>query len=297
MSPVHPQRADEAAPVQTDTVAQRRRLHGEGRRARAQPERAQHRAARRRAPTRGTGRGGRGDRHQPRPPPRSPNLVRNLNNRGLALEDLGDPPPAEYAELAALRATLPDLDGNARSQSDFFYGRWLSRAGRLQEACPCWPARADYRRRAMPPAHVDRVESELELAELHRRRGAVSDAAAPAEAAGAALPALEAGSVPPRLQSSWRRGRGALQAARQPASAAEVAAHMSTALGLAPPACRGAAPVHRPAEAPVRGRRHCGLPQHRSPTRSPGWLRNTRRHPWRARVERLQAQLSDARKP
>lgn len=298
VSLVHLQRADEAAPVQTDTVAQRRRLHGEGS---AVLARSLNELS---TVLRGAGRPREAlaavdeaiainrARH-----PRSPNLVRNLNNRGLALEDLGDPAAGQaFAELAALRATLPDLDGNARSQSDFFYGRWLSRSGRLQEALPLLASAADYRRRAMPPAHVDRVESELELAELQRRRGAVSDAAAPAEAAGAALPALEAGSVPPRLHILASRVR-ALQAARQPASAAEVAAHMSTALGLAPPRHAEALRLRIALAEALFAAGDTAACRSTLADAQPGLAAQHPASPWRARAERLQAQLSDARKP
>jgi serine/threonine-protein kinase len=90
----------------------------------------------------------------------------NINNLATALEDLGDPAAeSQYRESLAIRqaALKPDDLSLARARHNL--GRWLLRAGRLAEAQPLLAQAAAARRARLPASHMDRIDSELVLAE------------------------------------------------------------------------------------------------------------------------------------
>lgn len=109
----------------------------------------------------------------------SVSMAVNINNLASALEDLGDPAAEKhYRESLAIRqaALKPDDLSLARARHNL--GRWLLRAGRIAEAQPLLEEAAMQRRKRLPAAHNDRIDSELTLAEAALLRGDSSTAAA-----------------------------------------------------------------------------------------------------------------------
>jgi len=140
----------------------------------------------------------------------------NINNLATALEDLGDPAAeSQYRESLAIRqaALKPEDLSLARARHNL--GRWLLRAGRLAEAGPLLAQAATVRRTRLPAGHMDRIDSELTLAELALAEGQPAEA----EHSLAAAATHEAQLRPLRRVALWRaqallaRRQGQLDAA------------------------------------------------------------------------------------
>jgi len=151
----------------------------------------------------------------------------NINNLATALEDLGDPAAESlYRESLAIRqaALKPDDLSLARARHNL--GRWLLRAGRLAEAQPLLEEAAVQRRKRLPAAHNDRIDSELTLAEAALLRGDSSTAAA-----GVALVQAQEAALRPLRRVALLRLQGLLAShLRQAQQALE---HHQAALQLA----------------------------------------------------------------
>jgi len=151
----------------------------------------------------------------------------NINNLATALEDLGDPAAeSQYRESLAIRqaALKPDDLSLARARHNL--GRWLLRAGRLAEAKPLLEEAAVQRRKRLPAAHNDRIDSELTLAEAALLRGDSSTAAA-----GVALVQAQEAALRPLRRVALLRLQGLLAShLRQAQQALE---HHQAALQLA----------------------------------------------------------------
>jgi len=151
----------------------------------------------------------------------------NINNLATALEDLGDPAAGSlYRESLAIRqaALKPDDLSLARARHNL--GRWLLRAGRLAEAQPLLEEAAVQRRKRLPAAHNDRIDSELTLAEAALLQGDSSTAAA-----GVALVQAQEAALRPLRRVALLRLQGLLAShLRQAQQALE---HHQAALQLA----------------------------------------------------------------
>jgi serine/threonine-protein kinase len=105
-----------------------------------------------------------------------------VNNLGTALEDLGDPAAEQrYRESLALRRSQLKPDDPSVARAEHNLGRWLMRAGQLDEAGPLLRQAAQTRRARLPATHNERADSAMVLAELALQSG--DSAAAQAELA------------------------------------------------------------------------------------------------------------------
>jgi len=101
----------------------------------------------------------------------------NLNNLATALEDLGDPAAEnQYRESLTIRQAALGPDDLSLARARHNLGRWLLRADRLAEAAPLLVQAAVARRTRLPAGHMDRIDSELALAELALAQGQPAEA-------------------------------------------------------------------------------------------------------------------------
>lgn len=157
---------------------------------------------------------------------RSPATIAiTVNNLGTALEDLGDPAAERrYRDSLGLRRSQLKPDDPAVARAEHNLGRWLMRAGRLDDAEPLLRQAAQTRRVRLPATHGDRADAALVLAELALLRGHVA-------AAQAEIAPLVPEQLRPLRRIALLRMQGLLLAAQaQPAPALQ---RLTAALQLA----------------------------------------------------------------
>nr|WP_316639888.1 serine/threonine-protein kinase [uncultured Roseateles sp.] len=150
-----------------------------------------------------------------------------INNLATALDDLGDPAAeSRYRESLAIRQDLVKPDDLSLARAQHNLGRWLLRAGRLDEARPLLEQAAALRRAKLPAAGNDRIDAELSLAESR-----LLDGDLPAAEAGVAFVAAQEGRLQPLRRVALWRAQALL--ARQRGATSQALERQQAALQLA----------------------------------------------------------------